>query len=1281
MATEQAADRTGESFQGLLLRHRGRTGLTQRQLAERVGVSRGSVQNWEAGLSYPDAQHLQALTVAFLEVGGLTVGGELSDAEALWDAVLRQAPRMQTPFDAVWWAGLLARRSEPAPEQHTAAAQALTSGVSERRQDWGGAPDVLRFVGRVEELATLRDWVLAEHCRLVAVLGMGGIGKTALAARLAQDVTPSFQRVYWRSLRDAPPISEWLAGAIGFLSDQQVVPPDGEAAQLTSLLQLLRDRPCLLVLDNFETVLEPGQREGRYRASFAGYGALLRTVGETNHQSCVIVTSREAAPELAVLSGGAARRFELGGLRVSEGQVLLADKQLVGNPKDWASLIGRFGGNGLALKVVSESVRQVFGGDIGAFLEQSAGTVIGGVRRLLAEQFERSSALEQDVLRVLAVEREPVSFPELLADVGPRILRGAVLEAVAALRRRSLVERAEITGASAFTLQSVVLEFVTDRLVEEVRDEIAQGRPVQLVHQPLIKALAKDYVRETQERLIGAPILQQLQAEHGDHGTEQMLLAMLEGWRNRTYPEQGYGPGNVVNLLRLQRGNLRGLDLAHLGLRQAYLAGVEAQDASLLGADLSQAVLAEAFNYAISVALSGDGAWLLAGTSAGEVWLWRVADRTPLLALPGHSGPLYSVALSADGRLIAGGSEDGTVRLWEAPSGRLLATLQGHTSGVWGVALSADGRLVASGSFDGTIKLWEAPAGQSVASVQGHTGPIYGVALSADGRLLASGGEDGMLRLWDAPSGRPLTTLAHPGGIRGVALSADGRLLASAGEDGTIRLWDSPSARLLSMLEGQADGVWGVVLSADGRLLASRSRDKTIRLWETPGGQPLATLHGHTGLIYGVALSADGQLVTSGSLDGTIRLWEATSGRPLATLQGQTRGVRGVALSADGRLLADGSLDGNIRLWDAPSGQLLATLQGHTGLVHGVVLSADGSLLASGSWDGTIQLWDVASGRLLATLQGHSGGVRGVALSADGRLLASGGLDGMIRLWEAPSGRQLGKLQGDVGGIRGVALSADGRLVASTSWDGTIRLWAAPFITVGSDAPSAERQADSGEAPAEPPTGGRPFATLAGHTGPVHGVAISADGRLLASGGEDGTVRLWDPRSAALHGAGPRSASSAGQAAAYGRLLATLDSHTHAGAGPADGVRSVALSADGRLVASGSWNGTIRMWEAPSGRLLATLHGHTGGLWGVALSADGRLLASGSFDGTIRLWEVSSGACLRTLRSDRRYERVNITGLTGVTAAQRAALVALGAVEQHHPAGDAPADMLSESAG
>ncbi|HYY88405.1 MAG TPA: helix-turn-helix domain-containing protein, partial [Chloroflexota bacterium] len=650
-----------ESFRDLLLRHRGRTGLSQRDLAARLGAGRRTVQEWEAGRSHPSAELLRALIEVLLNAGGLTVGREAADVQQLWAAVLHEAPRMRTPFDEVWLAGLLAERgvtrqvSEVTRQVTTAgpAVRLALDGPVEGDQDWGVAPNVLGFVGRAEELSTLREWVLDEGCRLVAVLGMGGIGKTLLAARLAQDITPKFERLFWRTVRDALPISDWLSGAIGLLSGHQVVAPQGESAQFRALLELLDERPNLLILDNFETVLQPGDPEGSYREGYAGYGRLLQAIGEGRHQSCLLVTSREAPAELAKTRGSAVRMLQLGGFGAAEAQVLLANKRLSGNKDEWASLVDRFGGNGLALKVVGDRIRELFGGGLAAFLSQAGAlTVFGDIRRLLSEQLERSSALEQRVLNMLAVEREPVSMAQLIADLGPRVGRGAVLEAAESLLGRSLVERAETPGPAAFTLQSAVLEYVTDRLVETVAEEIERGRPLVLVGQPLIKAQAKDYVRQTQERLIGAPILQRMSAEHGEEGAEQRLLGLLDGWRGLSAPEQAYGPGNIVNLLRLLRGDLRGINLSALTIQYAYLQGVEAQDVSLANAHISRAALDEPFAYPTAVALSADGAVLVAGSPAGDVRLWRTEDRTLLLAVQGHTGMVWGVAVSGDGRLV-----------------------------------------------------------------------------------------------------------------------------------------------------------------------------------------------------------------------------------------------------------------------------------------------------------------------------------------------------------------------------------------------------------------------------------------------------------------------------------------------------------------------------------------------------------------------------------------------------------------------------------------------------
>jgi WD40 repeat protein/transcriptional regulator with XRE-family HTH domain len=1190
----------------LMLRSRAR--LTQAELAVLVGIHQRSIQNWEAGAAYPKKEGLERLVQLFLERHVFEPGLEREEVEHLWEQVRQDAPRPLPLLDHAWLDRLLGERQTVSVRTSGESKASLSNSVV----DWGEAIDVPILVGRDPDLTLLRRWALDENCRVIALLGLAGIGKTSLAIAFANRVGAHFDAVVYRSLRNAPPLADVLDNLLRFLSAQQAIPPENISDKISALIQLFRDKRCLLVLDNLESILLEGLQAGEYRSGYADYGLLIQRLGETTHRSCLVVTSREKPAEVGLLEGptAAVRGMTLIGLDEQACQAILGEKAVYGTLDDCAALTRLYGGNPLAVKLVSEPIREVFGGDVGAFLLQGE-PFFNGVGKLLAQEFSRSSPVEQDLLYWLAIERELTPLDTLISDMSASVPRREVLAGLESLRRRLLIEHSP--NRPAFTLQPVILEYVTARLVETACQEIQDGKPELLKTHALVQATAKEYVRVSQERLIALPLLNKLaRVVGGKVEMESRLVRMLDVWRDRAQTDQGYWPGNTLNLLRLSCGELRNLDFSRLSIRQAYLQGIEAQDADFTGSSLSESVLANAFDYGVCVALNGNGSFLAAGTASGEVQVWQVAGRIPILSIQAHTGGIYGIAISSDGKLLASGSVDTTLKVWDVESGKLQATMKGHTGTIHSVALSADGKRVASGSFDGTVRVWSIPDGQPLAVFREHVGIVWGVALSADGQIAASCGVDGTVKIWSIDQRICRMSLqGHRGGVWSVSLSADGRLAASGGHDGTVRLWQTETGTCLGVLQGHTEMVWGVALSADGKRAASGSNDGTVRVWETDSSICLANLSGHRGGIRGVAMSANGEVTASTSFDGTIRLWESSSGLHLASLQGHTGLIWGVAVDEKGGKVASGGLDARLRLWDAENGRLIATSPVQTAEINGVAISRDGRIAASGRRDGIILVWASEDGQPQEILEGHKGLVWSVALNADGSDLASGGYDGTVRLWDTKRGEPIAVLSGHQGPVHCVAISMDGQWIASGGMDGTVRVW--------------ERGSTVSKY------------ILKGHTGPVWGVAVSANGELIASAGEDGTVRLWETHS--------------------GSFRETLEGHNGA-------VFCVALSENGSLIVSSGMDGTLRAWQTKGLTPLFSVRAHTGAIWGMAMSADGSIIASGGRDGSVDLWTTATGSHLHTLRPDRSYERMDITGLTGITEAQRTALIALGAVER-----------------
>ena len=565
---------------------------------------------------------------------------------------------------------------------------------------------------------------------------------------------------------------------------------------------------------------------------------------------------------------------------------------------------------------------------------------------------------------------------------------------------------------------------------------------------------------------------------------------------------------------------------------------------------------------------------------------WRVLNRScnlEYLTLTKQPGA-GALTVSRDGKTVALGDqgENPAIRLLDAETGRERQQLTGHTGAVNAVAFAAQTDAIASASADGTVRLWDLEKGTARVVLKAGVG-LQSLALAPLATWVAAGPTGNALvgkhptaiKFWDlSGDGNPVPKdlIGHDGYVWALASSPDGKTLASASVDRTVRLWDVSKGQARAVLKHDA-AVTCVTFAPDGKTLATAGIDGILKVWSLDGEEK-KSWSGQAAGVYGVSYSPDGESLASahegGALDANlVILWNPEKGERRYTLELAKERIRSVAFAPTGKALVAADAGGRIRFWRVNPPEEDLVIQAHI-IGYSIAYSPTGDEIATGGglrgFTGEVKLWDAKTGESRRTLGTHKGKVLAVAYAPTGDILASASEDGAVKLWNPKTGAERGVFGGHTKEVRCVAFAHEARLAASAGADQTVCVW-------------------------DPDTGAERF-RLIGHERYVMAVAFSPDDSTLFSIGLDATIRLWDMST--------------------GKERAKWDG------GPKTDIRSLALSLDGRTLFTGEAS-QVRAWDVATGTVRHTNAWHDA-IFSIAVRND-RTLATGSLNGTVKLWE------------------------------------------------------------
>jgi len=960
------------------------------------------------------------------------------------------------------------------------------------------------------------------------------------------------------------------------------------------LFRLLNINPQLIVFDNAESIINLKKGSGHFEA----YVSFIVDFINTPHKGKLLLTSRDVIPQFQYQTdiGRGFTTLKLNGLLQKDAihfcAEMIAQKNKDKDGKATGEVIDRLvvftKGNPLYLINLLSSFIESPRKDINKYLMDTKG-LIKDITDILNERLTHISPFEQQILYTLALSMSSLTYEEVkyritFTHFGAEIISNETIQVLE--NRNFIIPQSNHT----YGLQPVVHEFLIEKLIYIISNEIITQKPEFLYYISLLTIKSSELVRNNQKKDVILPIISNIIFHFGEKKAKEPILKLL---KLQTFSAtQNNLTGNLLNILAVIQSPVTNIDLQERFISNVNFRDYQFRNINFSDCTFKDCLFIHKFGTVLTMQFHPVTGLLFTGNSRGEVTgLDLIQDKVDFTGPP-HRDWVRALAISSDGRHMVTGGGEGKIQVFEILENgnfiQLKMQIEGHKTQIWDIAFHPDNQSFISAGDDKIIKHWLVEDGTCIGCYPGNDASIRTVKFNPFSKNeFISGDANGILKVWNTDTqklGKLIT--ANKGILRTAIFHPTEKLLATGGEDKMIKLWDTTTWELQSEFKAHDELIWSLAYDKSGKRLVSGSHDNQVRVWNTTDNSPLEFLEGHENWVEAVAFSPDERYLYSSDNDQVIRIWDTQTWECVHMSQGYSVMFWGLDFHPVLPLLASGSSKNNVEIWDLTSKCILYNLVGHTNWVWTVKFLPDGRSLASGSGDRILQIWDFAKAYGINKHNFHAGRVRSLDCSHDGEWIFSGSGSNQknLFLWHLPSNRIVELIPPKEGWIHAVAFHpTDANLVASAGDHTEIHLW-----------DIAQKKV---------------IRIFSGHSSSIWTISFTPDGRNLVSGGK--IARIWNTET--------------------GEMIGVLDGHKNR-------VRALDISPDGRFVLTGSQDETVILWEMETRTQIKKFQNHTSGVRAVKFSPDGQKIATGGEDRRIFLIDLATGGPDIELQLLRPYE-------------------------------------------